>query len=245
MLRTTRGIVLHSVRYSDTSLVVKIYTESNGVASFMAKGVRSPKAKLRPALFQPMSMLEIVAYSREKQTLHTLKDARLAVPFSSMPFDIRKSSVALFINELVYRSVREEEPNPALFAFLWQSCMHLDAAEGGGAEFHLRFAMRLMPYLGFQPLGNYSADAPLFNMEEGLFQPTAPSHPHYLDREESSLFATLIRSCETEEDVQATPVFTSHAGRNRMLDIILAYYRLHLPGIGDLRSHRVLRDVLG
>lgn len=245
MLRTTRGIVLHSVRYSDTSLVVKIYTESNGIASFMAKGVRSPKARMRAALFQPMSLLEIVAYSREKQTLHTLKEARLAVPFSSLPFDIRKSSVALFINELVYRSVREEEPNPALFAFLWQSCLQLDAAEGGAAEFHLRFAMRLMPYLGFQPLGNHSSDAPLFNMEEGLFQPVAPSHPHYLDREESLLLATLIRSCEGDEEARGTPAFPSHTSRNRMLDIVLAYYRLHLPGIGELRSHRVLRDVLG
>ena len=114
MLHTTRGIVLHTTKYSETSLVAKIYTEVFGLQSYLVKGIRKQKAKLRPALFQPMTLADLVVYHKDKGSLQNIKESRIAVPYRSIPFDIRKSSMLLFINELLYKSIREEETNRKL-----------------------------------------------------------------------------------------------------------------------------------
>jgi DNA repair protein RecO (recombination protein O) len=171
MLHKTRGIVLHTVKYSETSLIVKVYTEAFGIQSYMVKGARNPKSKLRPILFQPLTLLELVAYHKERNTLQSIKEIRLAHPYQSMPFDIRKSSIALFLNEVVYRSVGEEESNPALFEFLWSSFLLLDAVEEPFMHFHLLFTIKLTKYLGFHPRNTRTDEHCFFNLSEGTFQP--------------------------------------------------------------------------
>ena len=109
MLQKTRGIVLHSVTYSETSLVVKIYTEAFGLQSYLLKGAKGKRSSFRPVFFQPLNLLDAVVYKNEKTALQSMKEVQLAHPFRSIPFDIRKSSIALFLNEILYKSIREEE----------------------------------------------------------------------------------------------------------------------------------------
>jgi DNA repair protein RecO (recombination protein O) len=240
MLHSTKGIVFHSLKYAETSIIVKIYTELFGIQSYLFKGIRNSKSKIKPGLFQSLTLLDLVVYHKEKQSLQSVKEVSLAHPFSTIPFDIRKSSVALFINELVYKAIREEEPNPDLFEFLWQTCLQLDEAEEGVSWFHIRFALQLMQYLGISPQDNYAAGLPVFNLREGLFQSSIPGHPQYLDPEKSLLFHNLLTSLNLEPGT----LNLQPATRHQLLETILLYYQLHLPGFRGVQSHHILHDVL-
>ncbi len=230
MLHSTKGIVFHSLKYSETSVIVKIYTELFGLQSYLFKGIRSQKSKTRPGLFQSLTLLDLVVYHKEKHTLQSAKEVRLAIPYKSIPFDIRKSSVALFINELVYKAIREEEANGELFEYLWQTCIELDQAEENIATFHIYFMARLMHYLGIFPQDNHSAALPVFNMREGLFQASVPGHPDYLDPLLSAKLHDLLKACSVPDTSLLAP--------------LLVYYRLHLPGFREMQSHHILHDVL-
>ncbi|MEI7661828.1 MAG: DNA repair protein RecO [Bacteroidota bacterium] len=253
MLHATKGIVFHSVRYSETSVIVTIYTELFGIQSYLFKGVRSARSKIKPALFQPLTLLDLVVYHKEKHALQHVKEIHLAHPYQSIPFDIRKSSVALFINELVYKTIREEEANPDLFEFLWTTCMQLDETSETVSSFHLFFSLQFCHFLGIFPLSNYSDQLRVFNLREGLFQASLPDHRQYLDHESSRLFFSLVESCseypagnsETAKWRNSEIFLHMNAEtRDQLLETILLYYRLHLPGFKGLQSHLILRDVM-
>jgi DNA repair protein RecO (recombination protein O) len=251
MLHATKGIVFHSLKYSETSIIVKIYTELFGLQSYLFKGIRNARSKIKPGLFQSMTLLDLVVYHKEKQSLQSVKEVHLAHPYKTIPFDIRKSSVTLFINELVYKAIREEEANPELFGFLWQVCLRLDETEESVSFFHLLFSLQLMHHLGIFPQDNYSPYFNVFNMREGLFQASIPGHPHYLDAGNSLLFHNLIATwgggggrdvaCYVPTYVPANMSFET---RNQLLETILVYYQLHLPGFRGVQSHHILHDVL-
>jgi len=267
MLHSTRGIVFHSLKYSETSVIVKIYTELFGIQSYLVKGVRNQRSKIRPGLFQSVALLDLVVYHKAKQSLQAIKEVRLAHPYRSIPFDIRKSSVALFINELAYKTIREEEPNPALFGFLWETCMALDNTGESVSCYPVRFTVQMMHYLGIHPRNNHSPEAAVFNLREGLFQAAVPDHQHYLDAGNSHMFSGLLRACEetgerngetanceaitntrkNTSDVSKwrdSEIFMDPGSRNRMLETLLLYYQLHLPGFKGVQSHHILHEVL-
>ncbi|NQV03104.1 MAG: DNA repair protein RecO [Bacteroidia bacterium] len=240
MLHKTRGIVLHSLKYSESSLIVKVYTEVFGLQSYLLKGIRSQKAKTKPALFQPLTLLDLVVYHKEKSTLHSVKEVRLAIPTHSTSSDIRKSSIALFLAELIYRTLHEEETNTALFEFLWNGFIMLDTVEEHFSNFHLLFAIKLCRFLGFQPQGNHSDYNRYFHLREGSFHPLYASPDECLDEQQSTWFFQLQK---TDLDQLALFSLPSKA-RSDMLDKILLYYRFHLPGFKEIRSHEILRTVL-
>jgi DNA repair protein RecO (recombination protein O) len=259
MLHSTKGIVLHSIKYSESSIIVKIYTDLFGIQSYLVKGIRNVRSKIKPGLFQCLTLLDMVAYHREKQSLQILKEVHLAFPYQNLPFDIRKSAVAIFINELVYKSIREEEPNPDLFTFLWQTCLLLDETHDSVSWFHIRFALQLMHFLGIFPQNNHSELLPIFNMREGIFQATIPNHPHYLDQQNSHVISMLLASCEMPQmnnnemvkwrdsemsDLRNGENFAHPGSRNKLLETVLVYYQLHLPGFRAIQSHHILHDVL-
>jgi DNA repair protein RecO (recombination protein O) len=241
MLHNTRGIVLHTVKFSETSLVAKIYTEAFGLQSYLVKGILKPRSKMKPALFQHMCLVDLVVTRKEKGTLHSIREIQVSDPYRSLPFEIRKSSIALFINELLYRSVHEEDPNAKLFTFIRESCLLLDRSVKPMNNFPLWFAIHLTAFLGFMPRMNYSDTLKIFNMKDGLFQENIPEHAWFMDWETSALFAKLL---EASSDSQSHLVVTLR-DRNLMLEKILAYYKLHLPGFPGLQSPQVLHTVLG
>ena len=241
MLHQTRGIALHSTKFSETSSVVKIYTELFGLQSYMVKGIRKQKAKIKPGLFQPLTLLDLVVYHKEKSSLQNLKEANYLHTYNALPFDIRKSSLAFFINELVYKTIHEEEPHPELFAFLYETCLELDAAEENLSLFHLRFAIHLTRYLGCMPQTNYNAQTRFLNLREGFFQSAAPDHTDFLDPEMSRIFFMILDTPEGSVVSLQVPA----GKRDQLLEMILLYYRLHVPGFREMQSHLVLHTVLG
>ena len=237
MLHKTRGIVLHSVTFSETSLVVKLYTEAFGLQSYMVKGAKGKKSSFRPVFFQPLNLLETVVYKNEKSALQSMKEVQLALPFRSIPFDIRKSSIALFLNEILYKSIREEEPNAPLFDFLWNAITFLDETSDPFLSFHVVFLMKLTRFLGFYP---HEGQGGLFNLKEGRYQTEESPVEELLNPSLSSNWLALM-NCPLER--VGSLELTSN-DRNALLVQLLAYYRHHLPGMREIRSHEVLHTVL-
>jgi DNA repair protein RecO (recombination protein O) len=240
MWHSTRGIVFHTVRYSDSSIIAKIYTELFGLQSYLVRGVFKQGSKTRPALFQPLTLLQMEVGHRSHDSLQRYRDIHVAVPCPSTASDIRKSSIALFINELVFKSIREEEANPEMFGFLWKQCLELDALEKGFALFHIRFTFNLMHLLGIFPQLDDSSDCQIFNLRDGLFQHTIPDHPDYLDPEQGQLFLNFALAESTSQAMMA-----GYRQRHQVLEILMHYYRLHLPGFKGVESLDVLKEVFG
>jgi len=240
MLITTRGIVLHSLKYSETSIIVRIYTEALGLQSYLFKGIRSPKSKTKAGLFQPLTLLEIVAYRKENTSLHSAKEVRLFQPYMSIPFDIRRSSIALFMNELLYKSIREEETNRELFDYLWKSCLLLDSTENSLNCFPLVFTAELTRFLGIQPQPGFTEKKPVFNLRESQFQSLIPEKDAYVLPELGKLFHSLISTdLENQSGLHLKP-----AVRRSLLDSLLLYYQIHIPGFKAMNSHHILHSVL-
>ena len=169
-----RGIVLNTVKYGDTSMIVQMLTDHFGRQSYIVQGVRSQRGHgSKLAHFQPMFALEFEGLVSPKSELHRMRDTRNGILLRSMPYDVRKSTIALFMAEVLYRLIGESEANPHLFDFVWGSVEALDALEEGVSNFHLWFLANISRFLGFSPGNEYTPNA-WFDMREGLFTEVMP-----------------------------------------------------------------------
>lgn len=240
MEEKTQGVVLQSIRYGDTSLIVKIYTLDHGLQSYMVKGVRGKASKNRAGFFQPMTFLRYLHRGNSHQGgLAYLKEPELLYAYQSVPYVMNKSAILIYLSELLSHTLTQQERNEGLFQFLFQSVTWLDLVDTGYANFPLFFTLELSRFLGFYPQSNYREGA-LFDMMEGQFVATVPLHPYYLDNEGSAMLSRLLNS--TLED--ASKVVLTGRQRNALLEGIVTFMRLHAPMLKGLQSHEVLREVL-
>ncbi len=238
MTDNTKGIVFKTVKYSETSIIVKLFTEKFGIQSYIIKGVRSKKAKIKMALFQPLQLLNITARNRENRELNYLKEAGVAFAYQSIPFDIQKRSVLMFLNEILLRSIKEESANQALFNWLWQSLIWYDLAKTPGADFHLIFLMQLTKFLGFYPKNPERVSA-YFDLQEGVFVNSEPPHPHYISGAFTELFHRILPVSFSD----LSSLSFSSSQRRKLLNILITYYQLHLSGFGEVKSVQVLQQL--
>jgi DNA repair protein RecO (recombination protein O) len=247
MLHQTRGIAVHTVKFSETSIIAKIYTEAFGLQSYLIKGVRRQHSKIKPGLFQPLTILDLTVYHKEKRTLQIIKEVHNHYPYQTLASDIQKSSVALFINELIYKSIGEEERNPELFGFFYRTCIALDHYDGPLAFVPLSFMIHLSRYLGILPQIDLEEYHDIFNLRDGVFQSRLPDHTHFIEPPLTHLLKHFLRAVEDAEgrEVLATVQFPATAAqRSELLEQMLVYYKLHLSGFRDVNSHRILHTVL-
>ena len=240
MFQKTIGIVLHTLKYNDSSNVVDVYTKEWGRTSFVVGIPRSRKSGMRSTLFQPLALIEVEADVRPNVRLHRMREVKLAYPFRSLPFHPYKSSIAMFLAEFLYRALKEEAPNEPLFAYLQHSILWLDACEDRSfANFHLVFLMRLSRFLGLYPnLDDYDA-GDYFDMVNASFSPIVPSSGVYLKPDEASRIRLLMRM-----NYDTMHLFgMNRAERGRCLTVINDYYRLHLPDFPILKSLDVLKEL--
>lgn len=240
MLQKTLGIVLHTLKYKDTSIIVDIYTEVAGRASFVVSVPRSRKAAVKSSLFQPLALVEFEADFRPNSSIYKIKEAKSFYPFASLPYDPYKSAIALFLSEFLYRAVREEAENRPLFTYLQHSIIWLDECRTGFANFHLVFLMRLSRFLGLYPnLDDYDK-GDYFDLQNACFTPLRPQlHSNYINPEEASRLSTLMRM-----NYETMHLFAmSRVERARCLVIMNEYYRQHLPDFPVLKSLEVLKEL--
>lgn len=239
MIYKTRGIVLRTINYSDTSIITKIYTEQFGLQSYLVKGAKRKKSAVKANLFQPLYLLELVVYKKEKKQLQTIKEAKPEV-FSSVYSNPVKASVLYFLDELLIKCLREEERNPELFSFLHQSLEFFYSLKNGFVNFHLIFLLRFSRFLGFFPQGSFSESTQVFDLREGKFVSTEPLHGDFIGREGCRLLNKLIAI----NYYSIEKLILSGKERSYLLNTLLQYYQLHLSGIGSFSSQKVLKQVL-
>lgn len=240
MLEKTRGIFLHSVKYSETSLIATIYTEAYGRQSFMINGVRSKNTTVKAALFQPLYLLDLEIYYKDGRDIHRLKNARIANPYATIPFDIKKSTQILFLAEILYKCLREEEANSDLFNFIYHSLSFFDLTDSGVSNFHIWFLFKLTRFLGINPSQENSLISNFFDMQTARFVSHEPLHSQFTDKQSTVLFSRLF-----EVDLSSIDALDyTHNDRKIMLEKILEYYKIHFDNFGEIKSLRILKEVL-
>lgn len=235
----TKGIVLHALKYSDTSAVVTIYTERFGRAAYMVYGVGGKRAVCRPALLQPLSLVELEVVHRPGKDLQRIREMRMAYPLEDLPFNPVKNSIALFLSEVLYRVLRRSEADGDLYAFLERSVLTLDGGKGRMSGFHLLFLLRLTRYLGCEPNCEEGTRG-YFDLLDGVFRVRRPAHVHYLLPEQAQDLLALLRAdFGTADSLPAWP----RSRRNALLESLLEYYRLHVPDFNGVQSLEVLQSL--
>ena len=242
MLSSTKGIVIHHFKYSEKSVIAKIYTEKYGLQSYIVNGVRNKKSKNKAAYLQPLSLVEIDANHKENKGLQRVKRIELEIPFNSIPFDIGKSTVAFFLAEILYKAIKEEEANTYLFEFLNQTIQILDLSENGYSNFHLIFLINLSKYLGFYPQKTILEEhvTYYFDLQEGFFAHLIPYHKAFLDPSLTKLFYQTIT---TNFDAMDTLIINNKQ-RKMLLSAILNYYSLHLSNFENLKTLEIVEEIL-
>jgi DNA repair protein RecO (recombination protein O) len=239
MIQKTKGIVLHSIKYGDTSLIAHLYTENFGRHAFLFKGIRGKKSKIRSNLIQPLSILNLEVYYKERKDLSLVKEASAANIFTQFPYDIKKSTQVLFMAEILYRCIKEEEVNKPLFDFIVSSIEYFDLLEAGSADFHIIFLVKLSKYLGFYPATKENESDFVFDMKEGIYKDHIPSHIDYID----SLNSELLEEILNTNYENLTGLNLNRIKRNNLLDALLKFYSFHIEGIMNLKSYLVLREL--
>ena len=241
MLKKTRGIFLHYINYSDSSVIARIYTEQFGQQSYIVSGSHSKKSGARINLFQPLYLLDLEVYHKPGRGVQRLKSARLAVPFNNLPFDIRKSSQAIFISELLMKCLKEEEGNTELFDFLFHAVCLLDLVEKGNNNFLISFLFRLTRYLGVEPQSPPASAYRYFDLVSASFKQSEPVHHRFMDAEITLKFVELFG--RDFSDLESLNYNTRQ--RRELLDYLIEYYKIHLDTGTELKSLGVLKEVLG
>lgn len=235
----TRAIVLRTVKYGDASLIADLLTEAQGRVSFLVRIPKTARGRMRRQYFMPTTLLTIVYDFRPRSALQRIKDLRIDQPYRHIPATPAKQAILLFLAEFLTHSTRDEQQNEPLFLFVRSSMLWLDEAESGYANLHLVFMARMSRFLGFWPNLDDYHDGCYFDLRGATFTPLRPLHPDFLPPADAAQVGLLMRLSYPTMHVFRP----SREERNRIAEIMLAYYRLHVPNMPDLRSLPVLREL--
>lgn len=220
----TRSIVFNYIKFGESSVIARLYTDKFGLKNYLINNVRSPKPRYPASLFQPLTQLDMIVYNKPQAEINRVAEIKCTYPFKSIPFDVVKSTVCLFLTEILYKILREEEPNGELFEYLTESFIYYDSATEHYANFHLQFLIRLTGFLGISPVDI-----------EGMIRETRSIGP--VAEEERSLYNRLIRNDFSD------PVRLDNAERRKFLSMIMHFYQHHFDNLNDIKSYRILKEV--
>jgi DNA repair protein RecO (recombination protein O) len=240
VLTKTRGIVLQVTDYAESSIIAKIYTEADGMQSYLINGVRKNRARFSSNLFQPLTLVQLVAYHKPGRGLHRVSEITCDPHYTTIPYDFVKTSLAIFINEVLYKSIKEEEANEDLFGFLFHALQILDLETTDCSRFHLFLMGQLTRFFGFYPHGEFNDTTGVFNLQEGVFQAEQPKHPYYLNAGQAAKFYAFIKS----DFDNFSFISLSQEEKKSLLHSFILYYELHLNYSAKIKSHEVLEDVM-
>jgi len=245
MLHNTKGIVLRTVKYGETSVIVSMYTELFGIQSYLINGVRksSKKSSGSAAAFQPGALLELVVYHNELKQLQRIKEFQWNYLYEHIFFDVKKNAVSLYMVELLQKSFKQPEKNEELYYFIEDAFIHLDKAdEAVVANFPLYFALHLTVFFGFRIEVNLQPDENrILDLEEGVFTSAYPKHPHYIEGILAETTSQLLKTMQPDELRQ---IRLNQTTRRQLLQAFEDFYALHLPDFGRLKSLPVLQELL-
>jgi DNA repair protein RecO (recombination protein O) len=241
MLEKTSGIILHQLKYTDSGIVTQIYTRKFGRQSFLIRGIRNKKAGKHNIHFQPLSILDLVMYYKESRGMQTIKDFSVAYAPVDIHNNIKKSAIAIFLGEVLNSVLKEESPHEEMFDYIKNAVLYLDNCKERFANFHIAFLAGLCSYLGIEPGKRENNEKIFFDMLNGRFVTVPPVHGNYIGKDNSDILAEFFSSSWDKMD----EIVLSGSKRNEVLDSILKYYSIHLPGLKKINSLEILKDIFG
>jgi DNA repair protein RecO (recombination protein O) len=240
----TKGIVIRSVKYGETSLIVTMLTELFGLQSYIVNGVRTStkRGSGQANLFQPAALLDMQVYHNEQKHLQRIREFKWACMYSSIYRNVIKNSVVLFMVELLQKTIRQPEAHGELFPFVEDALMHLDGAdEKVTANFPLFFITQLTHFSGFRISDGYSPNNSFLDLKEGAFVAELPPHPYSLGEPYTSVVSHLLKVMHPEE---LGEIALNQELRKRILASFITFYSLHIPEFGNIRTLEVLQEVI-
>ncbi len=239
MLVTTEGIVLHFIKYGESSVITTIYTRDFGRQNYIVNAARSKKSANKSSLLQPLFLVDMVAYQKPSRELHRIKELKSNHVYQNLPFNISKLSTAIFLAEILYKSINEQESYPELYDFIKNSMLWFDLMESGSGNFHLWFLFRLTEYLGFLPETNRVGYANWFDLKKGAVTHFQPAHPFYANKDITE-FLIQLSKLKFDEINEFT---ITRNQRDSLLSVLIDYYQMHFENLGEIKSLNVLREV--
>jgi DNA repair protein RecO (recombination protein O) len=239
MLEKTTGIILHQIKYTDSGNIVQVFTKKFGRQSFLVRGIRNKRPGKQNIHLQPLSIIDIVLYYRESRGMQTLKEYSVSFLPSDIYNNIIKTSMALFLGEVLTTVLREESCQEDLFDYLSDSVIYLDRLDDRYSNFHIAFLCGLSSFLGIEPGRKQEGEDSFFDMTNGSFLNVRPTHGNYADLEISGILARFFSS--SWDDMNK--IVLSGSLRNEVLSTILKYYSIHLPSLKKINSLDVLKEV--
>lgn len=236
MEATTAAIILRKTPYTGSSAIVATYTEKYGRMAFMIRGLGKKGGK--NAVLQPLSRVEIVCRYRQNKSLQTAQSIRFVSPASAGFQGPVKASMALFLAEVLYKSLREEAPDNELYDYLGNALAYFEESPVN-TVFHLQLMAKLTRFLGFFPAGAPGEERPYFDLQNGIFTANINDSLHVLPRVETAMF---YRFATTDF---LTEIHVEQRVKRDILTALAQYYRLHLEGFGELKSLPVLMELFG
>jgi DNA repair protein RecO (recombination protein O) len=243
-LHKTKGIVLRTVKYGETSIIVTIFTELFGVQSYLVNGVRAAtkKGSGKANLFQPTANLDLIVYHNELKHLNRIKEFKWATIYEQIFSDVRRNAVALFMVELLTKCLKQPEGNPDLFSFAEDCFLQLDKCSNPVmANLPLFFALHLTHFFGFRMADDYSNENCFLDLTEGRFVKDLPGHPDFLQDKQAYMTSQLLKVQHPEE---LEEIKLNHDFRRRLLHVYESYYALHITDFGMMKTLPVLQEVL-
>lgn len=238
MLYSTEGIVFKALKYSESSLILDIYTIDKGLRSYIVSGVRGKKPKISPGIVQPMQQVYLTAYDKPAEKLSRIKEVKLSKVYAQIPVDVRRSMVAVFMIDLARTCIREPEAAPDLYRFIADQLEALDQLPLDRISYiPLYFALGLSTFLGFPPLDNYEETQPYFDLVQGRFSQEL-SIDYGLDEHMSLLLSQLQSGLATR-----APLSFSKAERAALLDRLMTFYQLQYEAFKPLKSLEILKTI--
>ena len=244
MLNHTKGIVLRTVKYGETSVIVSMFTEKFGVQSYLVNGVRltTKKGSGKANLFQPSAILDMVVYHNELKQLQRIREFKWAHLYQHILSDVRKNAVALFMVELLTKCLKQPEANAELFEFAEDAFLRLDkSSDTATANFPLFFALHLPVFFGLRINDNYSDARCYLDLQEGAFVQQQPTHPHFLEERQAFITSQILKVQQPEE---LEDIRLNHDFRRQLLFTYETYYKLHIQDFGTMRTLPVLKEIL-
>jgi DNA repair protein RecO (recombination protein O) len=243
MTHKTKGIVLRTVKYGETSVISSVYTELFGVQAYIVKGVRqsSKKSSGKPIFFQPAAMLEMVVYHNELRNLNFIKEYEWSYVYQDVFFDVVKNTVAMYIVEMLQHSLKQPEANPDLFYMVEDTLKQLDKGTTAfTANLPLYFSLHLAGELGFRIQGEYSVQSPVLDLMEGQFVDRRPQHSYFVEKELAQATSQLL-SINFYNDLEN--IHFSRPTRQELLRIFQNYIALHVQDFGEIKTLPVLQQI--
>lgn len=240
MLHKVKGIVLKTTNYSETSVIVQVLTDKFGMQSYLINGVKKPKAKIKMNMLQSLHLLDMVVYHKANTNIQRISELRQTPVFKTIPYDIIKTSIVIFLNEVLYKSIRQQSADESLFDYIFNAIAWFDEVEEVNPNFHLSFLLKLTRFLGFSPNEKKRSDQVYFDLQEGEFVSRVPAHSNYLHLEDALSFVLLFNTpLEKISEIKM-----SNVQRRFLLDKILVFYTLHTASFGEVQSHKILETLL-